>query len=323
MNRGRQIIRQWKALRILESSRLGYTVAQLHEEMDENISLRTLYRDLEQLQEAGFPLLRSDERWRVLRVGEGAWTVPIRPTELMALILAEDLMAPVRDSMLFGPLAEIRSRLMALLSPTGRAYIRAFKSSAVATLFAPGHYRERSEQIDTIREAIDKQQVLRIVHTSPGREPLERFVEPYSTWYHAGLLYLIAFCRRAGDVRTFAVNRIGEAEITQQVFDPDQRFDPSAFTRKGFGVYHGPTYRYVIDFSPRWAHLLNERRYHHTQRVYEREDGWVRLTMEAAGLPEVASWVAGFGGHVRPVAPSELVQRVKAIHEGGLSVLTE
>jgi predicted DNA-binding transcriptional regulator YafY len=42
--------------------------------------------------------------------------------------------------------------------------------------------------------------------------------------------------------------------------------------------------------------------------------------MEAAGLPEIAAWVAGFGGEARVVAPKELVQAVKALHRRGLEV---
>jgi len=73
----------------------------------------------------------------------------------------------------------------------------------------------------------------------------------------------------------------------------------------------------IIDFSRRVAHLVRERRYHASQELSERGQG-VRLKMEAAGLPEVAAWVAGFGGDARPIAPSELVEAVARLHRDGL-----
>jgi len=53
---------------------------------------------------------------------------------------------------------------------------------------------------------------------------------------------------------------------------------------------------------PKVAHLIRERRFHVSQQVTEVGKG-VRLKMGAAGLPEIAAWVAGFGGEARVVAP--------------------
>ncbi|MBW2618372.1 MAG: helix-turn-helix domain-containing protein [Deltaproteobacteria bacterium] len=63
--RGDQLARQWRILRRIEATSGGLTVAELAEE--EGISLRTVYRDLEALQEAGFPLysemVERSQRW--------------------------------------------------------------------------------------------------------------------------------------------------------------------------------------------------------------------------------------------------------------------
>jgi len=51
--RGAQLTRQWKILRLLESRRRGLTAAEISAELD--ATRRTVYRDLEAIQEAGFP----------------------------------------------------------------------------------------------------------------------------------------------------------------------------------------------------------------------------------------------------------------------------
>jgi hypothetical protein len=98
-------------------------------------------------------------------------------------------------------------------------------------------------------------------------------------------MYLVAYCHKAEEIRTFAVERIVTAEVLDETFEADPAFDAASFTRKGFGVFHGPVHQIVVDFSPRVAHLIRERRYHATQQVADRGRG-VRLKMEAAGLPE-------------------------------------
>lgn len=54
MARNRQIVRQWETLRAI-SSRRGLTIEALS--LDFGVSTRTVRRDLEALQEAGFPLV--------------------------------------------------------------------------------------------------------------------------------------------------------------------------------------------------------------------------------------------------------------------------
>jgi len=52
--RGDQLARQWRIIRTIKASPNGLTVAEISKQ--EETSIRTIYRDLELLQEAGFPL---------------------------------------------------------------------------------------------------------------------------------------------------------------------------------------------------------------------------------------------------------------------------
>ena len=76
----------------------------------------------------------------------------------------------------------------------------------------------------------------------------------------------------------------------------------------------------AVEIEPALAHSPCERRYHRTQKVHPLEDGACRVTFDAAGLPELAAWVASFGGHVRAVAPPELVQMVRDLDAHGCEV---
>ena len=309
-------------LRALEATRRGLTVDELLEAASAECSKRTLYRDLQQLQEAGFPLVDEEGRWRVLQPGEGGLSLPVDPTQLLALSLTEDLLAPIEGSSLAESIRELRTRLLATLTPAGRAFCEELRDTAIGSLFGPVRGLRGSSHVRAVEEAIGRQHKLHIRYRSPRREPTDRTVRPYCTWYAAGRVYLVAWCERADDVRTFALQRLLEAEVLDEAFEADPGFNPVAFTRLGFGVFHGPVYHVVVDFSTDVAHLIRERRYHETQRVSDRPRG-VRLTMDAAGLPEVAAWVAGFGASARPIAPPELVEAVRELHEGGLRSLAE
>ena len=95
MPRNQEVIRQWKVLHALESSRHGVTIAALADELD--VTTRTIRRDLAALQEAGFPLFdEHDEEGRVswrldgqlFKGLEAGFTLP----ELCALYLGRNLL---------------------------------------------------------------------------------------------------------------------------------------------------------------------------------------------------------------------------------------
>jgi predicted DNA-binding transcriptional regulator YafY len=63
--RGDQLARQWRIIRAIEASPTGLTVAEIAKR--EETGIRTIYRDLEALQVAGFPLynekVENANRW--------------------------------------------------------------------------------------------------------------------------------------------------------------------------------------------------------------------------------------------------------------------
>jgi CRISPR-associated endonuclease/helicase Cas3 len=67
----------------------------------------------------------------------------------------------------------------------------------------------------------------------------------------------------------------------------------------------------VIDFAPETRTLVETRRWHPTQKLSRRRDGWVRLRMQVANPTEVVPWVLGWGPLARVREPADLVKRVR------------
>lgn len=313
MDRGRQVIRQWKLLGLLEGARLGATVADLHQRIDEDCHERTIRRDLESLEAAGFPLAVRDGRWRLLRQGEGAWSVPVQPSMVVALIVSEALL---ESSPLAASLRDLRGRVEAMLTPRARVWCEDLRQRVAVN--PPPMVRVRDEVEAAVDTAIRERRRLRIGYWSPSSGESARTLEPLLLWHALGGLYVVGWDDRSGEVRMFALQRIRRVELTDEVFEPDTSFDPVTHLRAAFGVMAGPAHRVVVEFAPAVAHLFEERAWHSSQRVEAAADGWVRVLWTVAGLPEVARWLAGFGGDARVVAPEQLRQTVRAIHTSAL-----
>ena len=123
VHRGAQFIRQWRLLRALEGAKRGMTAAQLKDAIEETQSTRTLYRDLEVLEQSGFPLTNEGGRWRLLETSESSWAIPVNPTEVVALMLTEDLLAPVEGSWLAEPLLSRNPSPRLMQLPAGNSSV--------------------------------------------------------------------------------------------------------------------------------------------------------------------------------------------------------
>lgn len=90
--RGTQVARQWCIIRLLESGTRGLTAQQIASELEEDI--RTIYRDLEALQAAGFPLYTDRDgkssRWKMLTGKKSELRIPFTALESIFLHMSSE-----------------------------------------------------------------------------------------------------------------------------------------------------------------------------------------------------------------------------------------
>lgn len=74
--RNRGMVRQWRLLRALQKTRCGLTFRQLREAAEEAVCERTIRRDVDTLELAGFPIdVVSGERIEQTKVYLRDWTI--------------------------------------------------------------------------------------------------------------------------------------------------------------------------------------------------------------------------------------------------------
>lgn len=319
MPRGNQVVRQWRVLRLLEGSAAGLRVGEIREALGGMTTERTVFRDLEDLQAAGFALVSAGGLWRVMGAGAGA-RIPVEPSEVLALQLAAEALGAAA-----GPqgsaLDSLIDKVHSTLTPVGRRFVEEMRAAQVASHGLPSRGDAlEAAAAELMHEAIQKQQVVRLRYRSPYTGVTERGFEPYTQWCFEGRAYVIGLCRLRKAVRVLSLARIEHGELTDEPFEADPSFDPRQHVAGGFGVWLGEPHAVELELAADAAHLARERCFHPEQVLTERPDGGVHLAMEVAGLPALARWVAGSGGSVRVVAPQLLQQMVQEIHLAGLGV---
>jgi proteasome accessory factor B len=302
-----------KILMALSAASRGLTVQELLD-VAGDATIRTLYRDLQQLQAAGFALSNDAGSWTI--EPKSCISVPLQPAEVVALMMAAQAMG--RDGPFAAPLDALRQKLLAMMTPQARAYCRQLSDTTIATTLGTATGRSSSAVVDAARAAIEQEQRLAITHAKPGQPATRRVVEPYATWIADGRAYLIARSEGKTELQHFNLARISQAEVLDETFERDPGFDLDEYVSRGFGALHGPARRVVIELAPDVAHVAREGSYHPTQQVEQLPDGRVHLVMVTGGLSKLAAWIAGFGGKARAIEPTELVALVRETAEGAL-----
>ena len=126
MARGDQLGRQWRIIQTLISSKFGRTAGQLSEEIE--CHPRTVYRDLEALQVAGFPIyterVEGKNLWSLLDTVKHEIPIPFNLTELMALYFGSDMMKVFRGTVFYDSLASLFQKVKTTLPPESKKYLK-------------------------------------------------------------------------------------------------------------------------------------------------------------------------------------------------------
>jgi predicted DNA-binding transcriptional regulator YafY len=312
--RGDQLARQWRLIQRLARSRAGVGLEDLAGDLE--CTRRTVYRDLDALMYAGFPVVseRRDGlvRYRFLE-SFGLGDVPFTTDEVLALAFGEDLLRPLEGTVFHDSVRSALEKIRAALGPEVSAFLERLGESFRVLPGPHKRYALVREVIGVLSEAVLGRQSVRMRYRTgrTGRVSTRR-LDPYRVWYRSGGLYVIGHDHQSGEVRTFAVERIREAALTGERFSVPASFDFDAYVASSFGVVAEPAERVRIRFDPRFALYVEERVWHPSQKLERLPGGGVELTLEVGGLEEVLSWVLSFGAGAEVLEPPKLRGRVEA-----------
>src|SRR5687768_4807114 len=219
MPRNAEVIRQWTILRDLEASR-RLTIDDLAART--GVTTRTIRRDLEALQEAGFPLFDEThdgkkywtlEQKAFRRLDETGFTL----AELSALYFSRTLVECLSGTPFERDVRSAFEKLSAVLTPGMRQFLDRMPL-AIQAKPDPGTQSAapRTKEVAQLLEATLQQRRVTMRYDSFSSNREKAYVlEPYRLVFGQGSLYVIGFVPEYGAVRTFA--EIGRASCRERV----------------------------------------------------------------------------------------------------------
>jgi predicted DNA-binding transcriptional regulator YafY len=315
MARGDQLGRQWRIIQTLINSKLGKSAADLAEEIE--CHPRTVYRDLEALQVAGFPIYNEKVEgkglWSLLDTVKHQIPIPFSLTELMALYFGSDMLKVFKDTVFYDSLESLFKKIKTTLPPDSIKFLNTVEQTLHLGLKPFKKYGKFKEIINRVNEAAIKKHSIEIVYyTMSRKKESRRKVDPYRIWFFNGTFYLIGFCHKRKEIRIFALDRIKMLHQTKEPFEVKEDFDFEDFVGVSFGVFQGEAVKVKVWFAPDVAGYIKEKVWHQSQQIHEEKDGSVILEAEVAGTDEIKFWIMSWGSYALVLEPESLRQEIRA-----------
>lgn len=313
--RNAEVIRQWHILKDIEASRTGVTIHDLAEHA--GVTTRTIRRDLQALQEAGFALFdeggeHDTKRWKLdtqpfRTVQEG-----LAVEDMAALYLSRSIVEALSAWPLADELRTALAKIEGALNPRMREFLSALPQ-VISTKAAPkaGAGRDLVDVTRRLFDAVRDRRVTEMRYFSAASRRAKSYqIHPYRITLAQGGVYLIAWVPQYEEFRTFAVERIERLSVQESTFKKTRDL-PSDVFESSLGVFAAEPEHIEIEFAARVSPYVRGRIWHESQTVEELLDGRLRVALHVSNDWALRSWLLGFGADARVLAPGTLVAAMK------------
>ncbi|MEM7566076.1 MAG: YafY family protein [Pseudomonadota bacterium] len=207
----RRADRLFRLVQILRGGRLT-TAARLAEAME--VSVRTVYRDIADLQASGVPIEGEAGVGYVMRSGFDLPPLMFTAEEVVALVVGARMASAWGGLRMAGAAKDALSKIESVLPDAGEA------RAALARIYAPNYALGAAERVllDHLDDAIAARETTLLAYETEAGAASRRTVRPLGLWFWGRTWTLVAWCELRADFRMFRIDRIRSAAATGETF---------------------------------------------------------------------------------------------------------
>lgn len=320
MARGDTAIRLLKVVMYLETASEGLTVREIHERLRGDgidVSERTVYRDLEVIGGAHFPVysegddsdLENNRRWKFRRTTAISERVHFENHEIFALYLARESIKSLQGSPLMNDILKMTEKLEKILGPGVEKELKNLSGYVAYKATATWQTGVSQEVLDTIYQACWDNVVLELDYKSKSgtnaNTVKQRRLGPETLYFANGGAYLIAKDLADNVIKSYSLNRVFSASYTEEAYQ-SSGFNLESFIKDNFGILNeGEVSDILIYVADPIGSFVSERRWHSSQQI-TRVEGGIHIKMRVKINDELARWILGLGPSAKVYEPQRL-----------------
>ena len=221
----RRADRLFQIVQLIRGRRLS-TAAWLAARLE--VSLRTVYRDVADLQSHGVPIDGEAGVGYRMRAGYELPPLMFTQQEAQALVAAVRMAAPHLDPALAQHAGDALAKILSVLPSAARA------AAESLALYAPGGGGDASarEHLGRLREAAQARRKVRLRYVDLQSAASERTVRPLAALYWGDVWTLAGWCEMRGGFRSFRIDRIRALTLLDERFGDEPGKTLADFRRR-------------------------------------------------------------------------------------------
>lgn len=247
------------------------------------VSVRTIYRDIDILSTAGIPVYTNK--------GKGGGISLLDNFVLDKSILSEEEQNQIIFALQSLEKLDRNSEKKALEKMS-----RLFRKETENWIEIDfSNWSNENNKFEMIKQAILKKQVMEFTYFNSYGEEMKRQVEPLQIWFKDKAWYMKAYCRVKQDYRIFKIARIRDIKILEETFEREL---PQEQEKKP----------YEIKFISLELEISKEKAYRvydefEKENIEKKEDGNFIVHVDYPENDWVYEYILSFGEHIKVIAP--------------------
>jgi predicted DNA-binding transcriptional regulator YafY len=275
------------------------------------ISLRTVYRDIRTLEEAGVPILGEAGVGYTLMDGYRLPPVMFTREEAIALLTAEKLVAKMTDTATTADHQSAMFKIKSVLRTTEKDLLDHIDNRIeIVQGRRPRPELMAINPLQTVLQAIAERKIIHLEYIAYQQPATSRCVEPIGVFYLDHYWHLIAYCRLRQDYRDFRMDRMSAIRIGTERFQP---VHPPLQEYVRTMCPDRDLQRIVLRINKTIIRHLSEQKYYNgfvSEEEHEHHTDMTFLTYSPEGL---VRWYLSFADQARILEPVTLRKRAQEI----------
>lgn len=275
-----------------------------------DISLRTVYRDVRSLEEAGVPL--GAEAGKGYFIMEGYYLPPVMFTqeEANALVLGSKLIEGHTDNSIKKHFTEAMLKIKSVLKTDEKEGLEKLESQ-IRVSAIPHQENENfpNNFLTTIQKALINQQVLEFKYFSNYTGDFNvRKVEPIGLTFYGGHWHLLAYCRLRKAPRDFRVDRLVKLAELEEVFEIDAATINTFMKQLMQGT---ELIEVIVEVEKRTSHFITNQKFYQGFVSEEVKEHCVEMKFLVPSIDYFSRWLLTLGDSVTAIEPDSLKTAMK------------
>ncbi|WP_439482852.1 helix-turn-helix transcriptional regulator [Cyclobacterium plantarum] len=277
------------------------------------VSLRTVYRDMRALEEAGVPIIGEAGQGYALVDGYRLPPVMFTREEALSFLVAEKVIEKVADRESSKNFQAAVYKIKSVFRQPEKDVIEHLSSHIQVRRKNSLQAAGKEQVLQGVLDSLSENKLIEICYTSFVEEQTTtRILEPIGVYFAFEQWYMIAYCRLRKDYRTFRLDRINGLKVMGEKFEGEH---PSLQTYLEKIEKEENLTKVVIATKKSMVKYLHSQLYDQGFVLKEDCGETVLLTFMTCSIEGFMRWIIMMADEVTIIQPQELKDRLKELLE--------